>query len=676
VAGRTAACTAAERMKTHARFSLLALALAFTACDQDPEDGIRDDAALRDFRGCAELEDYLKQAALKEMNAQIDDLIDGRFYGPIESRTGAAPTAPVSTPAPRPDSYTTTNTQEKDVDEADFVKNDGNRAFVLHDRQLVKLDTWPPESTRLAWTKPIEGYPTEMFLEGNRAMVFSQVNLGPVFSRVGVVRPPDRGCGGFARAVHCSDGLKITVFDVSGAEPSVVYELYQESSYVSARRVGSTARVVSTGGLRGPQLQFYLESYPSNRDALKREYEKLRARNAALIRAASLEDWLPPSVEVMGGRARLLTPDCAQFHASTAPTALGLTTIAALNLNRLDAGPVLTSVLSPAAQVYASKDALYVTMAHYWRPNARGVQDHTYIHKFETPADSQRTRYVASGGVPGHILDQFSLGEDKGSLRVATTQSLLGMTTNGVHVLQARGGRLVQVGAVAGLAPGEQLFSSRFLGDRGYLVTYRRIDPLFTLDLRDPRQPRQVGELKVPGFSTYLHPMDDNHLLAIGRETEDTGRGERMIGLALQVFDVSDFANPRLKHKQVFGTWSGSSEAENDHKAFNYFPARGLLAIPFSDWRASSTGSYSSTLELFRVSLEGGIAPAGSVDHADLGRPQAYRGYHWYYSPRVRRSIMMDDYVYSISMGGVKVSPAADPGRTLVTVRLPDPLPY
>jgi uncharacterized secreted protein with C-terminal beta-propeller domain len=663
-------------MKRLARLSLLALALAGASCGQDPEDGIQDDAALRDFRGCAELEDYLKTAALKDMNAQIDAILDngGGRYLPTEGRVGVAPTT-VPAPAPTPAAYTTTNTQEKDVDEADFVKNDGSRAFLLHDRQLVKLDTWPPESTRLAWTKQVEGYPTEMFLEGNRVVVFSQVNLAPVFSRVGAGSPADRGCG-LARTEQCSDGLKITVFDVAGAEPSVLFELYLESSYVSARRVGSSVRVVSTGGLRGPQLKYYLESYPSNPDALKREYEKLRARNAALIRAASLEDWLPQSVEVVGGRARLLTPDCTQFHASTAPTALGLTTISALNLARLDAGALLTSVLSPAGQVYASKEALYVTLAHYWRPGARGVQDHTYIHKFDIASDPLRTRYVASGGVPGHIVDQYSMGEEKGSLRVATTQSLLGTTTNGVHILQARGGRLEQVGFLAGLAPGEQLYSSRFMGDRGYLVTYRRIDPLFTLDLRDPRQPRQVGELKVPGFSTYLHPIDNDHLLAIGRETEDTGRGERMVGLALQIFDVSDFANPRLMHKQVFGTWSASSEAENDHKAFNYFPARGLLAIPFSDWRASSNAGYSSTLELFRVSLAGGIAPAGSVDHSDLNRPSAYRGYYWYYSPRVRRSIMMDDYVYSISMGGVKVSRADDPGRTLVTVRLPDPLPY
>jgi hypothetical protein len=207
-------------------------------------------------------------------------------------------------------------------------------------------------------------------------------------------------------------------------------------------------------------------------------------------------------------------------------------------------------------------------------------------------------------------------------------------------------------------------------------VTYRVVDPLFTIDVSDPRQPRQVGELKVPGFSTYLHPIDPNHLLAIGRETAETANGGvRVVGLALQVFDVSDFASPRLMHKRVFGTWGSSSEAENDHKAFNYFPARGVLAIPFSDWSQSRANGFQSSLELFRVSLAGGIVPAGSVDHRDLNRPAAYQGYPWPYSPRVRRSIMMEDFVYSISMGGVKVSPVDGPGRTLVALPLPDPLP-
>ena len=663
-------------MRKLARFPLATLALLALSCGQKPEDGIRDDVDLRDFRSCSELEDYIKTQALADMNAQIDALIKGTYdrVRGLPTVPGAAPVPAPATPPSEARDFTTTNTQERDVDEADFVKNDGSRAFVLHDRQLVKLDTWPPESTRIAWATPIEGYPMEMFLEGDRVAVFSRVNLSPALSRAGV---PLRSlpCA-LARDVRCADGLKITVLDVGGSDPAVLYELYLQSGYVSSRRVGSSVRVVSTGGLRGPVLTYYLDSYSPDRASLLRAYERLRSRNADLIKSASLEDWLPPSLEVVGGRPRVLPPDCAFFHASTAPTTLGLTTVTALNLSRLDAGALLTSLLSPADEVYASRQSLYVTMRHYWRPGVRAVQEHTYIHKFDTPSDSLRIRYVASGGVPGRILDQFSLSEDKGSLRVATTQRLLGTVTNGVHVLQAQGGRLEQVGVVAGLAPTEQLYSSRFMDTRGYLVTYRVVDPLFTIDVSDPRQPRQVGELKVPGFSTYLHPIDRDHLLAIGRETAETPNGGgRVIGLALQVFDVSDFASPRLMHKQVFGTWGSSSEAENDHKAFNYFPARGLLAIPFSDWSQSRPQGFQSTLELFRVSLAGGIIPAGSVDHSDLNRPAAYQGYPWPYSPRVRRSIMMEDFVYSISMGGVKVSPVENPGRTLVALPLPEPPP-
>ena len=660
------------------RILLVALALVALSCGHEGEDGIKDDVALQDFRSCSELEGYIKAEALKEMNARIDALIRGDGYYDLPGRS--LPNVAVPTPVPAPGSpgqeardYTTTNTQERDVDEADFVKNDGSRAFVLHDRLLLKLDTWPPESTRIAWMMAIEGYPIEMLLEGDRVVVFSRVNLASGFTRAGLAAQA-LPCA--VRDLRCADGLKATVLDVAGAAPAVVYELYLESGYISSRRVGSTVRVVSTGGLRGPQLTYYLDSYPPERSALRKAYERLRARNAAIIRSSTLEDWLPRNLDVMGGRQRILRPDCSFFYASNAPTRLGLATVAALNLARLDQGVLLTSLLSPADEVYASRQSLYLTTRHDWRPGVRAVQDHTYVHKFDTASDPLRVRYVASGGVPGHIIDQFSLSDEKGSLRVATTQTLLGTSTNGVHVLQAQGRRLEQVGVIAGLAPGERLYSSRFQGDRGYLVTYRVIDPLFTLDLSDPRQPRQAGELKVPGFSTYLHPIDKDHLLAIGRETTETATGAvRVIGLALQVFDISDFASPRLMHKQVFGTWASSSEAENDHKAFNYFAARGLLAIPFSDWSRSRAADFRSSLEVFRVSLASGIVPLGSVDHSDLNRPAAYEGYGWPYSPRVRRSIMMEDFVYSISPGGVKVSPVEDVGRTLVAIPLPDPAP-
>jgi beta propeller domain-containing protein len=239
-----------------------------------------------------------------------------------------------------------------------------------------------------------------------------------------------------------------------------------------------------------------------------------------------------------------------------------------------------------------------------------------------------------------------------------------------VYALRTEGGRLRVVGSLTGLAPGERIFSARFEGPRGYVVTFRQIDPLFTLDLSDPARPRAVGELKIPGFSTYLHPLDADHLLAIGREVVDRPQGPVVAGLALQVFDVSDLADPRLVHKHVLGAAGSSSDALYDHKAFNYFAARATLGIPYSDWSGPGR-AFRSSLELFRVTTAGGIAPLGSVDHSDLVAPGALSGYGW--TPYVRRSVMIDDFVYSISSGGLKVSAAGD-FRSLAVLPFP-PLP-
>jgi hypothetical protein len=178
----------------------------------------------------------------------------------------------------------------------------------------------------------------------------------------------------------------------------------------------------------------------------------------------------------------------------------------------------------------------------------------------------------------------------------------------------------------------------------------------------------------VPGFSTYLHPMGSDDLLAIGTDVTEQGR---VNGLQLQVFDVSDMANPRQRHKLVLGGPWSSSEAAQNHKAFNFFASRSLLAIPLSDY-STQLGRYQfrSSLEVLRVSAGAGIAPMGSIDHADLVDPQPYRGYPWGWSPAVRRSVMMDDFVYSISYGGLKVHAVADLGRAIATIPLPEPLPW
>lgn len=665
-----------DPLTTPPRAAALVLVLILAACGESSRDeGVAQDVTLREFTGCGELEAYVRERALREMNAQIDELIR---QGPPGFRGGPVPAGPVTgapAPAPAPEAptdFTTTNTQERGVDEPDFVKNDGRRIFVLHGNALIETAAWPPDQARIRGITELEGANGQMLLDGDRVAVFAPADIGPAFQRAGLAAEVgEPGPYGY------SYGLKVTVLDVSSAPGRILHELYVEGGYTTARRVGPSIRLVTTGSLRAPRLKFHPEDPAAWRSssAWRRALEDLRSANAARIRAHPLEKWLPRMVEAHeGGAPRALAVDCGQYRATSGPVELGWTTVSTIHLDSLGDGARHASILNRTAAVYASRETLYVTQPHWWRAGTDGGA-HTYVHAFDIASDPSRARYVASGCFAGHPLNQFSMDEDRGFFRVATTRTAFdplgrAATSNAVSVLRAEGGRLRVVGELSGLAPGERIFSARFEGPRGYVVTFRQIDPLFTLDLSDPARPRTVGELKVPGFSTYLHPLGQDHVLAIGREVADLPRGPVVAGVALQVFDVSDFANPRLLHKHVLGTAGSSSDALYDHKAFNFFAARALLGIPYSDW-AGPRRAFRSSLEVFRVTAAGGIASLGSVDHSDLVAAGTSSGYGW--TPYVRRSVMIEDFVYSISSGGLKVSAGGD-FRSVAVVPFP-PLP-
>lgn len=658
--------------------ALLAAALLAGGCGDGPYDeDVRDQPALAALDDCAALERRIEDEAAAEMDAYLDEMIEQ-----VKGGGGRAvePALGTPTPAPSPDAatdFTDTNVQERGVDEADFVKTDGSRLFVLLGNRLEALAAWPPEDTRLLWSLPIEGEASEFFLLGGRLAVFSHLDLERVFAEAGLPWSPQRfqpGTGTILRMPcvpgRCGPfGLKVTVLDVSGQEPRLLREHYLEASYLTSRRLGSRVHVVASGPLRGPSLRWWPDvANWSNPEAVAEAFERLRAGNVRAIRDATLADWLPRRLDRLPGQAPRLAPAaCGEVHATEAPVRLGFTSVLTLDLEAPAAEPAQLSVLNESGRAYASTEALYLTVAHRWlRPwKMDEVPVHTYLHRLSL-AGPGRVAPSASGGVPGSVLDQFSMDEEGDLFRVATTDSDFrqATTTNGVYVLSRSGPFLRRVGELAGLAPGETIQSVRFEGDRGYMVTFRFVDPVFTLDLSDPARPRQVGELKIPGFSSYLHPLDRDHLLTIGRAGDASGR---LFGLELKLFDVADMARPRVLHSLSPGTGLGDSEAAWDHRAFTYFASRGLLAIPFSDWGAARAG-WRSTLEVFRVDLVGGILPVGSVDHAPLVE-QASPGVH--YSPWVRRGVMLEDFVYSISYGGVRVDPAGDLGRPVALVPFP-----
>ena len=660
-------------------------------------------ARLESFESCAALESYIEDAAVLEMRTSLERqkpsywnrnwfFFGGGAEGDVAS--GAPPSRDSKSPSPSgPSNHTGTNNQVEGVDEADFVKNDGTRIFVLSGKKLYLHRSWPAESLQAVSSLSLEGWPREMFLHGNKVVVFSEVlqPLANANTQSDVIScPPMGGCGYYG-----APQTKVTTVDVSDlAAPRVEGELYLPGGYHNARMAGSSVRLVMRDSFRWPGGMRWWPEYSQelydDHARLEKEIDRLKEQNEQLLRARTLAQWLPEGQRKRdNGTVERVGYDCRDFHKTNAPTRLGFVTVASLNLeSQVEEAPARVSLVTEPGEVYATESTLYLATPHWWWWPRAGQTEHTYVHKLDL-SQPYRANYVASATVPGHLLNQFSLDEHEGVLRVATTittrvdDANFGWgrpeTTNRLFTYRQDGGELKLVGQSEELAKGERIYSARFVGNKGYVVTFRQVDPLFTFDLSDPRNPRKVGELKVPGFSSYIHPVGDTHLLTVGVHVPENGDW-RARALKLSLFDVSDMANPREAFTQLVGTAYGWSESLYEHKAFNYFPAKGLVAIPFTDWTgAAYTGDYWSNfvseLRVFRVDANTGFTPVGAVSMKDVYQTVNYRQWSWTYSPHVRRSVMADDYVYAITDAGVRVSHVSNLAQPLATTRF-DPLSY
>ena len=647
---------------------------------------------LAQVASCGALEKYIEDTAVLQMRSRLEQYKQGVpiIWDRGDVVMDAGGEAPPAGPA-GPSAYTTTNTQVAGVDEADFVKNDGTRIFVLSGNTLYLNRSWPPQALQTVATVPIEGWPQEMFLDSaNQVVVFSAVYT-PL-----PADPADSPQGAPCSAMHCgyyySNTLKLTLVDVTALEaPRVTFEYYLPGYYVSSRRIGSSVRLVTSDSFRWPAgVRWWVDgNIPYNdKAALARAFDALMAQNEHLIRSQSLEAWLPKSYyKAADGSLVHVSYNCSEFHLTNVPSRLGFTSVSTLDLTPATVSaqgrpPITrTTVVAETGEIYSSPTALYLASPHWWWWPEPGQTEHTYLHKFDLTSPSHAV-YVASGGVPGHIVDQFSLDEKDGYLRVATTirtrvQDIFSPwgrveTTNRLFVLAERQGQLEVVGRTQEVAPGMSIYGARFLGNRAFISTFRQVDPLVSFDLSNPTHPVAVGELHVPGFSTYLHPIDDNHLLAIGEYVPEPPADWRARSLQLSIFDVSDLAHPQQTFTRTVGTAYGWSEAMYDHKAFNYFPQRKLLAVPFSDWLPAPDGSWSwssfiTDLRVFSIDSATGITPKGALSMSDVYQTSSSHDWTYYWTPNVRRSVMADNFVYAISDGGIRVADVDALGTPLAT---------
>lgn len=535
-----------------------------------------------------------------------------RTFGP----RGVTPRTPAPVLAPeggdeRRDSaagqdFSTTNVQEAGVDEPDIVKTDGKRLFAIAGGKLhaMAVDTGAPRP--LGSLQLPGGGEHQLLVQGDRALVISGGGVVPVDDVVEAPIAPQ------------PQGTVLTEVDVRDpAAMRVIRTLTVDGLYVSARQTGPTARVV-------------LSSAPDFAG---------EAIDRRAVRRAGLSTWLPSAVlERRGVKSHRRLVRCGAVRRPQAFSGLGMLTVLTIDMEKglpaIDADALMTD----AQTVYASDKSLYVATERWIgavSPERRpptGMS--TAIHAFDA-SQRGKTAYRASGRVPGFLLNQWSMSEHAGHLRVASTTAPVWWqgaqheeSESFVTVLAQRGGRLAEMGKVGGLGRGERIHAVRFIGDAGYVVTFRQVDPLYTLDLADPARPRVLGELKILGYSAYLHPVGENLLLGVGQDATPEGRTR---GTQLSLFDVSNLKAPTRLHAVGLGSGS-SSEAEFDHHAFLYWPATRLAVLPVNVSGASG----------FSLDRAAGIREVGRIAHG----PDA----------QIRRSLVVGDRVYTVSEQGVKAS--------------------
>jgi uncharacterized secreted protein with C-terminal beta-propeller domain len=542
-----------------------------------------------------------------------------RDFTILESASQATP----SSPGAAPDDYSTTNIQVEGVDEADIIKTDGLYIYIASDDMVHIVRAHPPEEAALISSLTFDHWVQNIYVNGDKLIVMEADDL--IY-----LRPWP------APENFWADVTRVHIFDINDrAAPTLDRTVTADGYTLSSRMIGDYVYLVTQRmNIYYNGTEIWLPRFSSNDEVTEVEADMIYFTNFT-------DDWCSftnfLSVNVQN-------PDEQIGHESF--------------------------LLGPSSTLYASTENIYIT-APSW--NATSQTQITKI--FKITVDDRRMEYTADGVVPGSVLNQFSMDEKDGYFRVAVTQGRVtrsGETTsNDVYVLDRD---LELVGSITGLAPGERIYSARFMGDRCYLVTFKKVDPLFTIDLADPENPRVLGKLKIPGYSDYLHPYDENTLIGIGKETVEAEEGDFAWyqGVKISLFDVSDVENPIELAKIEIGDRGTDSQALYDHKAVLFNKERNLLVIPIlvaeinsesyaGDPPDNAYGDYvAQGAHVFHVSREEGIVLRGVVSHLDGSDAFLKSGYYFDSELMVERSLYIEDTLYTISRGMVKINALDD----------------
>jgi inhibitor of cysteine peptidase len=479
--------------------------------------------------------------------------------------------------------YSATNNQETGVDESDTVKTDGTYLYVAGENEVRIISAIPAESMRVISRITVNGRVDSLYLNNHVLAVLyvPEDGQGTHWAFSDNLKMIDVGMP-YWNPVQSKFGVLIA--DVTQpAEPSIVKDFQADGYLISSRLTVGKLHVISQFIPDLPPLNLWYDGSEAGKEATVES-------NLKTLESLTADDYIPSyslfdGDGVLANSGRLIAVE--NFIRPDTPSGGTIVSVATLDMD--DPAKEFESIgfIADIHHVYASTQNIYLISTLYQGdPTLKAPADsETYQTRiYQLGISTGKPAFSAEGLVNGHILNQFSMGEYNGVLRIATTTGYVwdGSANNHVYCLNKNDTRLTIIGRLENLAKGERLYSARFIGNRGFLVTFVETDPLFTLDLSDPEKPAVAGELKVPGYSSYLHPIGDNYLLAIGKDTVSDNGTALSKGLQLSIFDISDFAAPKLAASEKIGGRGTDSEVLFNHKALAFWPEKNLLALPVS----------------------------------------------------------------------------------------------
>jgi uncharacterized secreted protein with C-terminal beta-propeller domain len=522
--------------------------------------------------------------------------------------------------------YSGTNVQVAGVDEADKVKTDGAYLYIARGTIVYIASAYPPGEAKLISRIDLHTQVGDLYIAGDKLVVFSHNNTAYSIE-------PSTKMPGIMPPFPVTQTTNIRVYDVSDrVKPTLDREIKLEGNYVASRMIGNYVYIIAQKG-------------------------------AGLVDAKAQ----PPTIQE-GSKTYQIQPTDILYYRNSSEPSYSYTTIMSVFTQHPDVPPQSeTLLLGFSSTIYVSQKNLYLTV---------GKWSNTTIHKIGLISGAIKP--VAEGTVPGWVLNQFSMDENEGYFRIATTTGRLwwgwrvGTTADQRSAVYVLDQNMKTVGRIEGLAPKESIYSARFTGNRCYLVTFQKVDPLFVIDLTNPRNPTVLGKLKIPGYSNYLHPYDENHVIGIGKNTVEANEGNFAWyqGIKISIFDVSDVSNPKEMAMIEVGDRGSDSPALSDHRAFLFSRERNLLVVPILEAKINPTkyggnppanaygdfvyqGAY-----VFEISLKG-ISLRGRVTH--LQDDALLKSGYWFNSEfSVERSLYIGDYLYTISGRMVKINGLSD----------------